>query len=407
MYKAFQKPVFFFCLVSALILYGLFGSPTPDNPGMAELGIGGFLILAVLLSGFAAQEFFILGQNFFLKSLQVFFITGLIVPTVTGVYYNNDQGLILRDLLSFMFLGLPLFLAGKIAEDRSMVRWLAIVMAGCGVAFSIRTLMPAFNIWIPQGELLYLSNSPLTLFAAVLCAGGFFKGLCGLPRMRLAAWGGAAACLALLAVLIAAMLLDVQRATIGAVILSLLFLAAAEFIKAPARALLPCLILAGGAAFFYPLIGEALTAMAEKTASVGMNMRVAEITAVYERLASAPETVFIGAGWGAVFSSPAVAGLDVNYTHSLLSGMMLKGGAVMALLAVIVTLAGLYQIFLIFQKDRLHGLALFWAFTIPVFLYASYKSLDFGLVLLLIGVWSIAVERLHPPVRSDRKKEHI
>lgn len=107
-----------------------------------------------------------------------------------------------------------------------------------------------------------------------------------------------------------------------------------------------------------------------------------------------PVTFLFGTGWGGIFSSPAVGGLDVNYTHSLLSTMLLKGGAVLFLLTGLSCLAALYQIVLIFQRDSARGLTLFWPFIIPVFFYASHKSLDFGLLLLLIGVWSVQRQAL-------------
>lgn len=88
-----------------------------------------------------------------------------------------------------------------------------------------------------------------------------------------------------------------------------------------------------------------------------------------------------------MFSSPAVGGLEVNYTHSLLTTMAMKGGAAMFALCLLVLAGAVYEIFLIFQSDKNGGFALFWPLLIPAFLYASHKSLDFGLILLLIGMW--------------------
>ena len=119
-----------------------------------------------------------------------------------------------------------------------------------------------------------------------------------------------------------------------------------------------------------------------------------------------PPSLFVGQGWGSVFVSPAVGGLSVNYTHSLLTTMALKGGLILFFLAFVTMLAALYQIFLIFQRDRVRGLALFWSLVIPVFLYASHKSLDFGLLLLMIGVWSIDPEALHKSHSSGKTEEH-
>ncbi len=50
----------------------------------------------------------------------------------------------------------------------------------------------------------------------------------------------------------------------------------------------------------------------------------------------------------------------------------------------------------VFFRDRVVGIALLWAFIIPIFLYASYKSLDFGLLLTLILALSVYNEKQRP-----------
>ena len=44
-------PASFFFLAAAIVLYALFGSPTPDDPGAVEAAIGVLLILAVIWGG--------------------------------------------------------------------------------------------------------------------------------------------------------------------------------------------------------------------------------------------------------------------------------------------------------------------------------------------------------------------
>jgi hypothetical protein len=87
--------------------------------------------------------------------------------------------------------------------------------------------------------------------------------------------------------------------------------------------------------------------------------------------------------------------------------MALKGGLVTLGLSVLMALAALYQIFLIFQRDRVMALSLLWPLLIPVLLYASHKSLDFGLILLLTGVWSTRAEALRAAAPSVKTKEHL
>jgi hypothetical protein len=135
-----------------------------------------------------------------------------------------------------------------------------------------------------------------------------------------------------------------------------------------------------------------------------MNARFAEISAVYAKLCAGGGLGYLfGYGWGATFSSPAVAGLEVNFTHSWLTTMLLKGGIVFFGLCSCVFIRLVYEILLIFQRDRSWGLALGAAFVIPSLLYASHKSLDFGLILLMIMVWSDKVRAWTTGPYSFRK----
>lgn len=397
-------PASFLFLGLAIVLYALFGSPTPDNPGLVEAAIGVLIVLAVGIGGLRGLVDLRLERSAFLKCLQILFLSGLILPSISGVYYGNDPVLIVRDVLAFAFLALPLFLSEKFAGDKTVSRLLSALLVFAGLAFALRTLMPAFNVWISPDELLYLSNSPLALFAAVFLTGLFWKNLLLRTRHSLLL---AAGYFVGVGILLAAMLLDVQRATIGAVLITLVVLAALSFAQTPRRAILPVLVLTVLVALLYPLVSDTIQVMAQKTASVGLNMRSQEALAVFNAMSASPESLFIGRGWGSVFASPAVAGLDVNYTHSFLTTMALKGGLIMLALAVLTVLAGLYQIFLVFQRDRAAGLALFWPLVIPVLLYASHKSLDFGLLLLLIGVWSTRLQALQAAAPSVKKEDNL
>lgn len=395
----FSLPVCFLFLFAAIILYALLGSPTPDNPGFVEAFIGILLLLAVFTAGIPKSLSVMVGHNGYHLALQAFFLTGLILPTVAGVYLGNARGLILRDLLAFAFLALPIFMTDKFRLHVKAQTMLCGILIFAGIAFCVRTLIPAFNIWIPQGELLYLSNSPIALFAAIYLAGRLWVSLESVSKMNVLTVLG---CLGGLGILIAAMLLDVQRATVGAVLITWLVMALYALFKYPKRLVLPLVLIGALAAALYPVVADALHAMATKTAAVGFNARLAEARAVFDTLLAYPPALFVGYGWGSTYESPAVGGLSVNYTHSLLTTMALKGGLVLLALTVAVVLAGLYRIFLIFQQDRVRGLALFWPLMIPVLLYASHKSLDFGLILLMIGVWSTDPEPLHKSHSSGK-----
>jgi hypothetical protein len=382
--RLIQLPASALCLFAAVITYGLLGSPTPDNPGIPEIAIGVFLLLAAG-RGLSRFHDFQRPENLYFRLLHVVFLTGLLLPLGIGIFFGNDPALIVRDVTAFLFLCLPLFVARAFYTSEEAEKFLPWVLAFAGIAFALRTLVPIFHIWITGDELLYLSNSPLVLFTAIFLCAVAWKGLTYFSLTKLPA---VIASFILIGVIIAAMLLDVQRATVAAVGISLLVLWGVTLIKTPKRILLPTLIICVAMLVFAPWLSDMAAALYKKTSEVGMNMRVQEAEAVLNALMANPVSVLLGSGWGGVFASPAVGGLDVNYTHSLLTTMFLKGGLIFAVLVLAFCVAGFYQIFLIFQRDSGKGLAVFWPFIIPILLYASHKSLDFGLLLLLIGVWS-------------------
>ena len=394
-----RLPASLWFLFTAIFLYALFGSPTPDHPGWVEISIGVLLLVAVGAGGLSDSVNLHRDRTRFLRILQILFLWGLIVPTLSGVWQANPAGVIFRDLAAFAFLALPLFFARRIAATANGERIFAGLLFFAGLVFALRTLVPVLNIWVPRGELIYLSNSPLAMFAALFATGTIWNAL----LERRPGWiiNLVLPCLAL-GVLVAAMLLDVQRATIGAIAASALMLATASFADRPHRTFVAALVLAVILLGAWPWITQIGEAIIHKTAEVGLNARAAEARAVMSEIFSGPWQIMFGKGWGASFASPAVAGLTVNYTHSLLTTMLLKGGLPMLLLSTALLVAATQEIIAIWREDRGRAQALVWPLMIPALLYASHKSFDFGLILLLIAVWSIRAAPLPTAPSSDK-----
>ena len=113
-------------------------------------------------------------------------------------------------------------------------------------------------------------------------------------------------------------------------------------------------------------------------------MRAEEWCAVWAEIAAHPLSLIFGQGWGATFSSPAVADIEVNFTHGLLSSLLLKTGLAGFALG-LAYLYGLGRVLVrLFSGYPVVVLAVAGPVLIDVVLYASFKSLDFGLVLALI-----------------------
>src|SRR5690606_20532715 len=103
--------------------------------------------------------------------------------------------------------------------------------------------------------------------------------------------------------------------------------------------------------------------------------------------------MFFGRGFGATVQSPAVGNMTVNFTHSLLTSFWMKTG-LFGLALVLAYLVGLGRV--LWRGLFIHpvlAVALAVPFAIDIALYASFKSLDFGLILLLIALWQGRFDR--------------
>lgn len=372
-------PVRFSCLIAAILLYAILSSPTPDHPGWVEASIGGLLLCA---AGPAAIQALKPYGSFF--SLRLFFLYGISIPTIAGFFQGHDGMGIARDGIAFLFLCLPLFFTALVGQSQRRIHIYMGALMFLGLSFSLRALAPVYGYAQPSGELYYLTNAPTVLCAAIIMGGIALRLMARSSTLRNMVMAVGAA--AIVMIIIWAMLLDVQRATIAAVILSVLFFTGILFVRAPRRVVLPVILIAVMVALFYPVVSDAVGAMAHKTAQVGLNMRLEEVRAVIDSIDGSLWTALFGVGWGATMASPAVGGVSVAFTHSLLSYVLLKTGFCGLALTIGWLAALARKIISISQVDNVLGAAAFWTVAIPVFLYASHKSLDFGLILLLVTV---------------------
>jgi hypothetical protein len=385
------------CLLGALTLYAFWGSPTPDRPGIVEILVGVLLICAIgIKDAYAAVKFY--RQSPIWRSFaQLLLLFGLSVPIVIGTLHGHETVMMLRDLISFLFLLLPLFLLPLLEKNLPYYRFVLIAALCIGVIFAARSLMQTFAIFLPHvtAELIYLENMPTVLFAALFLIGGAGENF--LHRFHtkslLLLTGG----IILAGFLFLPMVLTLQRASIGYGVIYITVLLVLALCRFPYRVFWLLVPFAIGGIFFAGMLGSLVDALASKTEVSGFNMRFEEMAAAWRTVAGNPLTLVFGNGWGAAFESPAVAGIEVNFTHSLLTSALLKTG-LLGLGLVILYLLGLGRILwpVLLQKPVL-ALALAGPILIDTFLYASFKSLDFGLILLLA-----AASPLYAKVASGR-----
>ncbi len=374
--------LFFACLV-----YGLFGSPTPDGFGIAEGIVGFFLVIAVGVF-MPLGQFFQKGLPFWIRMGHVFLLFGLIVPLSVGVMAGQNTGAILRDLIPFIFLFLPVFMYPTI-QDRPKA--CVVILSGVlfiGLLFSVRSL----SLRVSSGDaLLYLENMPTVLFACLFLIGSAFRAsFQGLSLLRSGSFY-----LALLISIIPflSMFYSFQRASVGAVILFVSAMLIYSFARSPGRAFNAVMLaFIGGSVLFLTLghsdvlneLYSSFGTLEDKTHKVGFNNRAQEFRAVWDVITANQMSFLFGQGWGAQFESPAVGGLSVNFTHNFFSYFLLKTG-LLGMVCATAYIAGLLGVLIrVNLKNPAFGLALLAPILIDLTLYASFKSLDFGLTLLLI-----------------------
>lgn len=379
-----------FSVMAAIFIYALWGSPTPDRPGAPEILIGACLILAVSPGAVKALIKPNIPAPDWLKAGWLLGVYGFSIAFTVALIEGQDLILILRDMAAFLFLLLPVFLYPVFRAGPKHSFALLIAVCLCGLIFSLRALaelyqisFSVFNTMPPAGERLYLANAPTVLFAGL-----FLIGLGGRRYIHHPSLKSLIGFLALAALGLTALLplgLTLQRASLGYAAIYILALTGLALYFYPRRAILPVFLLGTAALLLWPVLDTLSDALMQKTALHGLNMRLEEWQAVLSVIADNPISMMFGLGWGGALENPAVAGLRVNFTHSLLSAALLKTGLIGFFLTGLY-LWGLARAGLkLLRRDPVLALALTGPVLIPVFLYASYKSFDFGLILLLLA----------------------
>lgn len=382
----FGYPVAVFSFLLALGLYAGFGSPTPDHIGLPEIAIAIALLLAIRIKQGGEPQH----PNYVLLTL----FYGLSVPTVTAVIHGQAVSDMVRDIMPFLFLFVP-FLYGWIARDyaREIVTGIVVI----GFMFSVRTLWMYQDILLTpsvwgQGsprDSLYLANSPEVLFSALFCIGkAIHYGIIGNQTRA------AFACLLVVPLPLIAMALMMQRAGMGAVVAELMVWGFLLLYYCPKKTGGLCVLLAAIGTAIWPVLGDVVRAMMQKTAVVGINSRGQEWQTVFDIITRDMSTFLFGEGWGGRLENPAVGGLSVTYTHSFLSSLLLKTGFLGAVICVMGAVVPLfYAVKIKISRFSMEDMVLFLAvippFLISFALYASYKSLGFGLILLIFFIFSV------------------
>ncbi|WP_246310809.1 O-antigen ligase family protein [Paenibacillus xylanilyticus] len=380
--------------IIALLSYSLFSAPFPVKMGIAEILIGGLLVLFVSIpTGLIVMTGgFTLYQRY--HALPMWLHMGFFLLLWWGLFNGGIiQGWnvtdIVRDIIPCVYLFVPMLLLP--AMQRSGVNWLQYlpwIIAIMGVILSLRFYQVAQISPLDVGRMyyfdnfLYLSYDPSVIFAGIY-----------LPLMAVHTWksnkliswlgslmmvlGGFLALGSLMAV--------AQRAPLALAALCfgvyLLVVTRQSFKKL----LLLILLLVGIWLFAQDQIQNSYQLLVDKQESFGANGKTDELAAVLKETSQSPFTLLFGVGWGGVFHDPAVDNMQVTYTHSALTFFMLKGG----IIGIIIFLSYLLWICRNFlQGFSMSRFPLILACVVPIFIgllfQVSYKTLSYGMILTLV-----------------------
>ena len=375
-------------LITAFALYALASSPTPDRPGWIELCIGLGLITSCAVPAWHLIRTSLQARTLWQAAGAGLLLYGLTIAIVLTLINGHPIHNAMRDIVPFLYLFLPLFLTDLFYDRPKRTRSLIILSCLMGTVFAVRSLLEGINFLglnMPDAqELYYLANSPLVLFASCLGFYGLYSHATDKITIRAGIFALGFALITL--VTLAAMALTLQRASLGVFTFYSIVIAAIFMMKSPLKAISLTVIIAIA---LIPVAGDVINlveALMHKTQAHGLNNRELEWAAVWHETSTGWLHLLFGGGWGTTFESPAVAGVRVNFTHSLLSAMLLKTGMA-GLTLTLLYLAGLAQmLWSLVKHDIIMGFAIAGPFLIDVLLYGSYKSLDFGILLLLIPV---------------------
>lgn len=396
----------FGAFIIMIIIYGLFGAPTPDTLGNIELLCAALMVFALGISGICAfvkpTESY--AQNIWYQSGRILLLFGFSAVLIVGILSGHTLNIIFRDCAAFLFLGFPVLYAPIFYGHKTRILILICAAALSGILFAMRDLSGFLgkNIFYlpPAPPYSYLSNAPSVLFAAILCAGLALRYWIRAKNIKQVAAGLLCAAATVPPLLV--MTFTLQRASTGLFVIALVIILLSALLQKDYRGRTALIIVVGGIVFWlnYEIFQGLGTVLILKSTQVGFNMRFEEFAAIWEQLTGGAQglqaipSILWGAGWGGTFHSPAVGNMNVGFTHGLIGYVVLKTGLIGAVLTLLYIGGIIYHLCnrvirtLINREFVSHQnivviLALLSPLIIDVFLYAAFKSLDFGLLLMM------------------------
>jgi hypothetical protein len=163
------------------------------------------------------------GHRFWKSAAQMLLLYGLSIPLVVGALSGHSLLSMMRDVLPFLCLFLPLFCLPVIRARPHYFRTTLLGILLIGLLFGLRSLVIRFDIscgfdlWCANDELLYLENMPTVLFSCLFLFGSAITYAVRKLSLKHVLVFCDLVALALLPLV--AMIFTLQRASIGALVI--------------------------------------------------------------------------------------------------------------------------------------------------------------------------------------------
>ncbi|PWG62949.1 hypothetical protein DEM34_10135 [Spiribacter halobius] len=295
-------------------------------------------------------------------------------------------------------------LLGPLVRDVD-VDWQAVIaysLVFVGVAFTVRFLwlenvrVLEIGRGIQFGDMRYLPMEPAVTFSAAF---GALEAIRALERRRwvVAGWFGFLALVSILP--LAAMVVRAPLMLLALVVLFRL----AVMMWAPMNWRLVAMISLALWLVMWTFGGSIAGLVLEKFEAVGLNTKGLELSAVFNVVSGSAWNSVFGGGWGSVYLSPAYAE-PVRFVHNFPAYMALKAGTIGFVIAVLIVwqfyiLRGVMWLIAMQNlrfRDKFKGSAegaCLVALTPCILVQPTFKSLSFGLLLLLTSVGSRGLQK--------------
>ena len=366
-----QKTIFLpvFWLAVAALVYGGFSRPAPAAIGPAELVMVVSLAIAVMMQWRQAPP----GKIAIMAAWCLWL--AVMIGWGRAVIEAAPAPLIWRDVVPVLLWLVPCLMivdAPGTSPCWLGARWL-------GVFFALGGLLMAARFWATAPSLIpgtyngwpdYLANDPLLWFAGLWFVGQ------ALQSSRRGGW-----LVILLAVpCLAALVMTLQRAVLGASLVALLGLCW-TYRRHRRVWIFAAIAMMVMVALPHDWPVSILASLWHKQQALGWNSRDLEWQSLFRLLSEDGASIWFGRGWGSTFASPAVGEWRVAYVHSLAGYLVFKLGMV----GLVLWLAMIGMVARIVWQSRQQILwVVMPSLLVPLSLSTAYKFPGFLLVLCFL-----------------------